>query len=129
VRIIEVLVDRDAVAASRASAAGEPWRDYDLGHGSYTFFEQRQHGIAKSNLRKVAMSHPAERRAGSRRVFGPRGRPPKHRSRRQHGKVQGLFTLVRLSEEMSDRHAGDLTTHERPCCPPCTAFEDSTATT
>jgi len=47
VRIIEVLVDRDAVA-SGAAAAGEPWQHYDLGHGycTYTFFEQCPHGMA-----------------------------------------------------------------------------------
>jgi integrase len=47
VRTIEVLLDRDAVAAGQ-SAAGEPWQHYDLGHGlcSYTFFEQCQHRMA-----------------------------------------------------------------------------------
>lgn len=47
VRTIEVLVDRDAVAAG-AAAAGEPWQYYDLGHGycTYTFFEQCQHRMA-----------------------------------------------------------------------------------
>ena len=47
VRTIEVLIDRDAVAAGQA-AAGEPWQHYDLGHGlrSYTFFEQCQHRMA-----------------------------------------------------------------------------------
>ena len=47
VRTIEVLIDRDAVAAG-AAAAGEPWQHYDLGHGwcSYTFFEQCQHRMA-----------------------------------------------------------------------------------
>ena len=47
VRIIEVLVDRDAVA-SGAAAAGEPWQHYDLGHGycAYTFFEQCPHRMA-----------------------------------------------------------------------------------
>jgi hypothetical protein len=47
VRTIEVLLDRDAVAAG-AAAAGEPWQYYDLGHGfcSYTFFEQCQHRMA-----------------------------------------------------------------------------------
>jgi integrase len=44
VRTIEVLIDRDAVAAS----TGEPWQHYDLGHGycSYTFFEQCPHRMA-----------------------------------------------------------------------------------
>ncbi|MER6231515.1 tyrosine-type recombinase/integrase [Streptomyces sp. NPDC001616] len=47
VRTIEVLVDRDAVA-SGATAAGEPWQYYDLGHGwcTYSFFEQCQHRMA-----------------------------------------------------------------------------------
>jgi integrase len=47
VRTIEVLIDRDAVAADQA-AAGEPWQYYDLGHGlcSYTFFEQCPHRMA-----------------------------------------------------------------------------------
>jgi integrase len=47
VRTIEVLLDRDAVT-SGASAAGEPWQHYDLGHGycTYTFFEQCPHRMA-----------------------------------------------------------------------------------
>lgn len=47
VRTIEVLVDRDAVT-SGATAAGEPWQYFDLGHGwcTYTFFEQCQHRMA-----------------------------------------------------------------------------------
>ena len=47
VRTIEVLVDRDAVT-SGAVAAGEPWQNYDLGHGycTYTFFEQCPHRMA-----------------------------------------------------------------------------------
>lgn len=47
VRTVEVLVDRDAVA-SGASANGDPWQYYDLGHGwcTYTFFEQCQHRMA-----------------------------------------------------------------------------------
>jgi integrase len=47
VRTIEVLIDRDTVAAGQA-AAGELWQHYDLGHGlcSYTFFEQCQHRMA-----------------------------------------------------------------------------------
>jgi len=47
VRTIEVLVDRDAVA-SGASATGQPWQHYDLGHGwcTYTFFEQCPHRMA-----------------------------------------------------------------------------------
>jgi hypothetical protein len=42
-----VLIDRDAVT-SAATAAGEPWQQYDLGHGycSYTFFEQCPHRMA-----------------------------------------------------------------------------------
>ncbi|HTQ20046.1 tyrosine-type recombinase/integrase [Mycobacterium sp.] len=47
VRVIEVLVDRDAVT-SGAAAAGEPWQHYDLGHGwcTYSFFEQCPHRMA-----------------------------------------------------------------------------------
>jgi integrase len=47
VRTIEVLIDRDAVT-SGATAAGEPWQHYDLGHGycTYTFFEQCPHRMA-----------------------------------------------------------------------------------
>ena len=47
IRTIEVLLDRDAVAAGTA-AAGQPWQHYDLGHGycSYTFFEQCPHRMA-----------------------------------------------------------------------------------
>ncbi|MCX5427922.1 tyrosine-type recombinase/integrase [Streptomyces sp. NBC_00257] len=47
VRTIEVLVDRDAVT-SGAAAAGEPWQNYDLGHGfcTYLFFEQCPHRMA-----------------------------------------------------------------------------------
>ena len=46
-RTIEVLLDRDAVAAG-AATAGQPWQHYDLGHGycSYTFFEQCPHRMA-----------------------------------------------------------------------------------
>jgi integrase len=46
-RAIEVLIDRDAVT-SAATAAGEPWQHYDLGHGycGYTFFEQCPHRMA-----------------------------------------------------------------------------------
>lgn len=46
-RMIEVLVDRDAVT-SGAAAAGKPWRFYDLGHGycTYDFFEQCPHRMA-----------------------------------------------------------------------------------
>ena len=46
-RTIEVLLDRDAVA-SGATAAGQPWQHYDLGHGycTYTFFEQCPHRMA-----------------------------------------------------------------------------------
>ena len=47
VRTIEVLIDRDAVAAGMPGD-GQPWQHYDLGHGwcSYTFFEQCQHRMA-----------------------------------------------------------------------------------
>jgi len=46
-RTIEVLLDRDAVT-SGATADGQPWQHYDLGHGwcSYTFFEQCPHRMA-----------------------------------------------------------------------------------
>jgi integrase len=46
-RTISVLVDGDAVR-SGASARGEPWRFFDLGHGfcSYDFFEQCPHRMA-----------------------------------------------------------------------------------
>jgi Tn3 transposase DDE domain len=39
------LIDREAVL-SGAAAAGEPWQHYDLGHCSYTFFEQCPHRMA-----------------------------------------------------------------------------------
>jgi integrase len=44
IRVIEVLLDQEAVK-SGAAAAGEPWRFYDLGHGycSYDFFDQCPH--------------------------------------------------------------------------------------
>ncbi|MFF7987587.1 hypothetical protein ACFZDK_52520 [Streptomyces sp. NPDC007901] len=44
VRTLEVLVDREAVAAG----AGEAWQHQDLGHGycTYTFFEQCPHRMA-----------------------------------------------------------------------------------
>ncbi len=47
IRTIEVLIDRDAVAAG-APSDGQPWQHYDLGHGwcSYSFFEQCQHRMA-----------------------------------------------------------------------------------
>jgi hypothetical protein len=47
IRTIEVLLDREAVT-SGATAGGEPWQYYDLGHGlcSYTFFEQCPHRMA-----------------------------------------------------------------------------------
>jgi integrase len=47
VRIIEVLIDRDAVVSGSA-AGGEPWQYFDLGHGycTYTFFEQCPHRMA-----------------------------------------------------------------------------------
>jgi integrase len=47
VRTIEVLIDRDAVAAGTAST-GAPWQHYDLGHGycAYSFFEQCPHRMA-----------------------------------------------------------------------------------
>jgi hypothetical protein len=46
-RMIEVLIDQDAVKAGTA-AAGEAWRYYDLGHGfcSYDFFDQCPHRMA-----------------------------------------------------------------------------------
>ncbi len=47
VRVVEVLLDQEAVK-SGAAAAGEPWRFYDLGHGycSYDFFDQCPHRMA-----------------------------------------------------------------------------------
>ena len=46
-RLVEVLVDRDAVT-SGAAAAGEPWQFYDLGHGycTYDFFAKCPHRMA-----------------------------------------------------------------------------------
>jgi integrase len=46
VRMIEVLIDQDVVKAG--TAAGEPWRYYDLGHGfcSYDFFDRCPHRMA-----------------------------------------------------------------------------------
>ena len=46
-RMVEVLVDREAVV-SRSAAAGEAWRFYDLGHGycTYDFFDQCPHRMA-----------------------------------------------------------------------------------
>lgn len=45
-RAIDVLIDRDVV--EQGSAADEPWKFYDLGHGycSYDFFEQCPHRMA-----------------------------------------------------------------------------------
>ena len=47
VRVIEVLLDRQAIEAG-AAAEGQDWRDLDLGHGfcSYSFFEQCPHRMA-----------------------------------------------------------------------------------
>ena len=47
VRMLEVLVDRDAVLTGSA-ATGQPWQYFDLGHGfcTYTFFEQCPHRMA-----------------------------------------------------------------------------------
>lgn len=46
-RTIEVLIDRDAVAAGHATH-GQAWQHYDLGHSycSYNFFEQCPHRMA-----------------------------------------------------------------------------------
>jgi hypothetical protein len=46
-RMINVLIDRDAVVGGSA-AAGEAWRFYDLGHGycTYDFFDQCPHRMA-----------------------------------------------------------------------------------
>ncbi len=46
-RVIEVLLDRDAVRTGGA-AAGVPWQYYDLGHGycTYDFFSQCPHRMA-----------------------------------------------------------------------------------
>jgi hypothetical protein len=46
-RTVEVLIDRGAVASSTA-AAGELRQHYDLGHGTYTCFEQRPHRMARA---------------------------------------------------------------------------------
>ena len=45
-RAIEVLIDRDVIANSKA--AQEPWKFYDLGHGycTYDFFDQCPHRMA-----------------------------------------------------------------------------------
>ena len=45
-RAVEVLVDQDAIRAG--TAADEPWKHYDLGHGycSYDFFDQCRHRMA-----------------------------------------------------------------------------------
>ena len=45
-RAVEVLIDQDAVRASKAN--NEPWKHYDLGHGycSYDFFDQCRHRMA-----------------------------------------------------------------------------------
>lgn len=47
VRVIEVLIDRDAIANGEA-AAGQPWEYYDLGHGfcSYPQFVKCPHRLA-----------------------------------------------------------------------------------
>ena len=46
IRMIEVLIDRDAVIDGKAGL--EPWKFYDLGHGycSYDFFDQCPHRMA-----------------------------------------------------------------------------------
>ncbi|MDT8306617.1 MAG: tyrosine-type recombinase/integrase [Anaerolineae bacterium] len=46
-RLVEVLIDQDAVRQGRAQA-GEPWRYYDVGHGhcTYDFFDQCPHRLA-----------------------------------------------------------------------------------
>jgi integrase len=47
VRVIEVLLDREAIETG-AAAAGRPWQFFDLGHGhcTYSFFEQCRHRMA-----------------------------------------------------------------------------------
>ena len=47
VRVIEVLLDREAIT-SGAAAEGTPWQFFDLGHGfcTYSFFEQCPHRMA-----------------------------------------------------------------------------------
>lgn len=47
VRVIEVLLDREAIT-SGAAADGRPWQFFDLGHGfcTYSFFEQCPHRMA-----------------------------------------------------------------------------------
>lgn len=46
-RLIEVLIDQEAIKSGAASA-GTPWRYYDLGHGlcAYDFFDQCPHRMA-----------------------------------------------------------------------------------
>lgn len=46
-RMMEVLIDRDAIT-SGAAAAGKPWKFYDLGHGycTYDFFAKCPHRMA-----------------------------------------------------------------------------------
>lgn len=47
VRVIEVLLDREAIETG-AAADGRPWQFFDLGHGhcTYSFFEQCPHRMA-----------------------------------------------------------------------------------
>lgn len=47
VRVVEVLIDREAVL-SGTTVAGAPWKYYDLGHGycTYDFFDQCPHRMA-----------------------------------------------------------------------------------
>ena len=47
IRLVEVLVDQEAIE-SGATASGEPWKYYDLGHGfcTYDFFDQCPHRMA-----------------------------------------------------------------------------------
>ena len=47
VRVVEVLIDQDAIK-SGAAAASDGWKFYDLGHGycTYDFFDQCLHRMA-----------------------------------------------------------------------------------
>jgi hypothetical protein len=47
-RMIEVLIDREAIESGAAAAGGAPLKYYDLGHGycTYDFFEQCPHRMA-----------------------------------------------------------------------------------
>jgi hypothetical protein len=93
VRLVEVLVDREAVT-SGAAAAGAPWRFYDLGHGycTYDFFDQCPHRMACA----VRLYRPrARRRRSSSKADRPA--PPARDSLRERAAVEdGIMTHERL---------------------------------